>query len=154
MNDTLRAEIEGLRKLKTRALKVRYRELFGEDSRSSNHLHLFRRVAWRLQAMAQGDLSERARQRAAQLATDADLRLRAPLGFWRELDGKREEYKASRDPRLPSAGTELVRKHKGQTIRVKVLEQGFEYQGKQYDSLSAIASKATGTRWNGFCSFT
>src|SRR5437763_1361393 len=48
-----------------------YRELFGEESRSSNHAHLFRRIAWRLQAKAQGDLSERARKRALELAEDA-----------------------------------------------------------------------------------
>src|SRR3954462_15684689 len=75
MNEALAMEIEGLRKLKTKALQARYRELFGEESGSSNHAHLFRRIAWRLQAKAQGDLSERARKRAVELADDADLRL-------------------------------------------------------------------------------
>src|SRR4051812_12640585 len=78
MTEALAMPIEGLRKLKTKALKVRYRELFGEESRSSNHGHLFRRIAWRLQANAEVGLSERARRRAAELANDADLRLRAP----------------------------------------------------------------------------
>src|SRR2546423_10181497 len=62
MNDVVRNEIENLRKEKTKALKARYRELFGEESHSSNHVHLFRRIAWRLQALVEGDLSERARQ--------------------------------------------------------------------------------------------
>src|SRR4051794_9911272 len=88
MNDALRAEIEALRKEKTKALRARYRELFGEESRSANHAHLFRRVAWRLQAMAEGDLSERARQRAAELAADVDLRLRPPRKFWKQLDSQ------------------------------------------------------------------
>jgi hypothetical protein len=52
MNDELRKEIEQLRREKTTALKARYRELFGEESSSSNHAHLFRRVAWRLQDFA------------------------------------------------------------------------------------------------------
>jgi Protein of unknown function (DUF2924) len=66
--------IEGLRKLKAKELKARYRDLFGEESPSSNRTHLFRRIAWRLQANAEGDLSERVRERASELATDADLR--------------------------------------------------------------------------------
>lgn len=148
MNDTLRKEIEAIRNLKTKALKERYRELFGEESRSSNRAHLFRRIAWRMQALAEGDLSERARERAAELANDVDLRLRAPVAFWRELE--RKESATERDPRLPPAGTELSRKYNGQMIRVKVLEHDFEYKGKRYESLSAIASQATGTRWNGF----
>src|SRR5438128_4620364 len=82
MNETLASEIESLRKLKTKALRARFEELFGEESRSSNHAHLFRRIAWRLQANAEGDLSERARQRALELAEDAALRLRAPRRFW------------------------------------------------------------------------
>jgi len=82
MEEALASEIESVRKLKTKALRARYEELFGEEARSSNHAHLFRRVAWRLQANAEGDLSERARKRALELAEDAALRLRAPRSFW------------------------------------------------------------------------
>jgi hypothetical protein len=71
MDDATRVAIEGLRKLKVTQLKDRYRELFGEESPSSNRQHLFRRVAWRLQARAHGMLSERARQRAVEIADDA-----------------------------------------------------------------------------------
>ena len=85
MNYEVQQEIEALRTPKTKALNARYRELFGEQSRSSNPAHLFRRIAWRLQAISKGDLSQRARDRAAELAADADLRLRAPRTFWRAL---------------------------------------------------------------------
>ena len=155
MNDSVRTEIEGLRELSAKALKLKYRELFGEESRSSNRAYLFRRIAWRLQALSEGDLSTRARQRAAQLAAqlavDADLRLRPPRSFSKEIEaGKADEPKARRDPRLPAAGAELTRTHNGQMVRVRVLEHGFEYNGKRYESLTAIASRLTGTRWNGF----
>jgi Protein of unknown function (DUF2924) len=150
MNEAIRLEIEALRSLKTKALKQRYCELFGEPSPSSNWAHLFRRVAWRLQANATTGLNQEARQRAAELAVDADLRLRAPRGFWRELDSNTN---LPRDPRLPPAGTELTRAYRGRTVRVTVLEQGFEYKGKRFESLSSIASQVTGTRWNGFCFF-
>ena len=154
MKDTVRAEIETLRKLKASALRVRYRELFGEESRSSNQAYLFRRVAWRLQALSEGDLTARARERAAQLAVDADLRLRPPCSFLTEIEaGKPDDPKARRDPRIPAAGVELTRKHDGHVIRVKVLEHGFECNGKRYESLSAIAYCFTGTRWNGFAFF-
>jgi Protein of unknown function (DUF2924) len=156
MTPEVHQEIEALRKQKTKALKARYRTLFGEDSRSSNHAHLFRRIAWRLQALAEGDLSERARQRAVELAADVDLRLRAPRKFWRALvDADREEQsrRPLRDPRLPKAGATLERSYQGNTVSVTVLEDGFEYNGKQYESLSSIASSVTGTRWNGFSFF-
>jgi hypothetical protein len=65
MNEELRTEIEQLRCQKTKALKLRYLELFGEASKSSNHAHLFRRVAWRLRALSEGDLGQRARGRAS-----------------------------------------------------------------------------------------
>ena len=156
MNPALWQEIESLRKLKLKALKLRYYELFGEESPSSNHQHLFRRVAWRLQAQAEGDLSERARQRAAQLAEDVDLRLRAPRRFWEQLvkaGEARAGLSEKRDPRLPAAGVVLQRTYQGRDITVTVLDSGFGYDGQTYGSLSAIAHKVTGTRWNGFLFF-
>jgi hypothetical protein len=134
--------------LKTTELRIRYRDVFGEASSSFHREHLFRRIAWRLQAQAEGDLSERARQRASQLANDSDLRLRAPRSFWREIE--RNGGSPNRDRRLPPAGTALERVYQGQILRVTVLTSGFEYRGKQYASLSAIAHRVTGTRWNGF----
>jgi hypothetical protein len=151
MNDQLTREIEQLRSEKTKALQMRYRELFGEQSHSSNHAHLFRRIAWRLQALSEGDLTQRARDRAMQLASDTELRLRAPRQFWRELDNPSKQ--AARDPRLPVAGTLLERRYQDRTINVRILSEGFEYEGKIYDSLSSIASSVTGTRWNGFAFF-
>lgn len=153
MDEAMRQEIENLRKLKTKELKLRYRELFGEDSPSSNQQHLFRRIAWRLQAQAEGDLSERARHRAAQLAEDLDLRLRAPRRFWDELVNANGAAESRRDARLPPTGTILQRWYQGKAIVVRVLEQGFSYDGQTYGSLSAIAYRVTGTRWNGFLFF-
>ena len=155
MDPAIRQEIESLRKLKLKELKLRFRELFGEDSPSSNQQHLFRRIAWRLQARSEGDLSERARQRAQQLAEDVDLRLRAPRPFWRQLSnsGRGDSEIARRDPRLPAVGTVLHRSYQGRLIMVTVLEQGFLYNDQTYASLSAIAYRATGTRWNGFLFF-
>ena len=81
MEASLLAAIVELGHLNVAALKIKYRELFGEDSRSSNKQFLVRRIAWRLQAQTEGDLSERARGRIAEIAEDTDFRTRAPVGF-------------------------------------------------------------------------
>src|SRR5438094_1777728 len=75
---TTTATISGLQRLTMHELRVRYAELFGETTSAKNRTWLLRRVAWRLQALAEGDLSQRARQRAAALASDADLRTTVP----------------------------------------------------------------------------
>jgi hypothetical protein len=152
MDPALAQEIESLRRAKVAELKARYRELFQEESPSSNRAHLFRRLAWRLQARARGDLSERARQRATELADDAELRRRAPRRFWRALE-EREQPTQRRDPRLPETGAVLMRVYQQRPIQVQVLPAGFEFEGKVYGSLSAIAYQVTGTRWNGFVFF-
>ena len=77
-NTSMWHEIDGLRHQTVGQLKVKYREVFGHESRSNHKQFLVRRIAWRLQANAEGDLSERARQRALALAQEAEMRIRAP----------------------------------------------------------------------------
>src|SRR3954447_26154826 len=71
-------QLAELRQMGVVALRVRYGQVFGEETRAGNKAWLAKRIAWRMQAQAEGDLSQRARQRAAQLANDADLRLSPP----------------------------------------------------------------------------
>ncbi|MBI1956336.1 MAG: DUF2924 domain-containing protein [Acidobacteria bacterium] len=157
MDATVVKEIEDLRRLTVTGLREKYREVFGEESRSNHKDYLYRRIAWRMQALAEGDLSERARRRAMEIANDADLRIRAPK---REDAYKYEPNRTAitkingqRDPRLPKPGTLLTREFKGHTHVVKVLENGFEYEGIRQKSLSAIATAIAGARWNGFLFF-
>jgi hypothetical protein len=150
------AAIEELQDLKVATLKTRYRELFGEESKSSNKQFLFRRIAWRLQANDEGDLSERARRRATEIVDDRDLRLRAPKEFIARPDSGSRSVDRTRPPqdwRLPGAGTLLTRQVGDRQIVVKVLKDGFEYESRRYRSLSAIAREVTGTRWNGLLFF-
>ena len=154
METHIATEIAALRSLKTGALKARYRELFGEDSHSSNRTHLVRRIAWRLQAIASGDLSQRARARAAELAHDADLRLRPTPEVCRQIDGVDvQQMRSASDPRIPPVGQTLTRHYRGHTIAVKIVAGGCEWNGRLYGSLSAVAWHATGTRWNGYAFF-
>ena len=158
MQAAILKEIEALRRLTVGGLREKYREVFGEESRSNHKDFLFRRIAWRMQANAEGGLAERARRRALEIANDADLRIRAPkdLGRGGSDSGHRtavDTVGGRRDPRLPAPGTLLTRDFKGQTYIVKVLADGFEYEGRTYRSLSAIAGEIAGTRWNGFLFF-
>jgi hypothetical protein len=73
-------EVETLKRMAVGGLREKYLEVFREPSRSGNKQFLWRRIAWRLQALEEGDLSERARRRAMELAKDADLRIRPPKG--------------------------------------------------------------------------
>jgi len=145
----IRREIDHLQHKTVAELKVRYLELFGEASRSNHKQFLFRRIAWRIQALAEGDLSERARERAFSLARDADLRLRGPQGS----SGMAATAGRHRDSRLPAPGTFLRRTFRDENITVHVLEEGFQYEGAVYRSLSAVARHITGTQWNGFSFF-
>ena len=148
-------EIEQLRGATVRELRTKYLELFGQPSRSNHKQFLFRRVAWRLQALAHGDLSERARQRAAALAQDIELRIKAPphlVGTAQQVlqPTLRSRRIAGPDERLPVPGTFLRREFKGQIVVVQVLADGFQYQDRLYKSLSAIARQVTETSWNGY----
>lgn len=154
----IRQEIEGLRHLSTARLKEKYREVFGEESRSNHKQFLFRRVAWRIQANAWGGLSERARRRALEIADDADLRIRAPKNFLKDGPDASRTLEAriapGLDPRLPLPGSDLVRRYQGKDVVVRVRQDGgFECAGRIYTSLSKAVTEATGTRWNGFAFF-
>ena len=81
MNDPVRRQIGEVQPMKVRELREKYREVFGELSRSNHRQFLVRRIAWQIQALTEGGLSECARQRALEIANDADLRISPPKDF-------------------------------------------------------------------------
>src|ERR1700677_721706 len=145
-------ELAALQRLTIKQLKDRYAEVFGETTNAANRAWLIKRIAWRLQALAEGDLSERARKRAAELANDADLRLNPPKQIQAAVtapDGTaRAVLPFKADDRLPPAGTILTRAYKGAVVQVQVLQKGFEYAGQVYKSLSAVAKALSGSHCN------
>ena len=148
-------EVAALQRLSIAQLRQRFAEVFGEATNASNRTWLIKRIAWRMQALAEGDLSERARQRAAELARDADLRLNPPQSKTTTKAPLPEPVRvpAPIDPRLPPPGTILIRPYKGQRVQVQVLTDGFAYAGRVYPSLSAVAKAITGSHTNGFLFF-
>lgn len=148
--------INELEAMRVPDLRKRYAEVFGEATRSNNRDYLVKRIAWRAQANSEGDLSERARRRAEELANDAELRRRAPAAPVGTPKSERTVVAPIKLPRgvsVPMPGSLLVKEHQGKRVVVRVLGKGFEYEGKVYRSLSAIANKVTGGHWSGAAFF-
>jgi len=127
-----------------------YLSLYGEPTRSRNRDYLRKRLAWRIQEMAEGGLSQRAIKRIAELGDNLPER-------WRMRQAAAEQPitppPTDRDPRLPPVGAQLRRIYQGTPHDVTVVEDGFLYQGQRYRTLSAVAKLITGTAWNGFLFF-
>lgn len=149
-------EVALMKAMSVGELRRKYCEVFKESTNARNKVWLIKRIAWRMQANAWGDLSERARQRAEELANDSDLRTTAPKA--RPDDGQVALTTTAtvafrgfgHDARLPMPGAILRRPYKGREVIVRVLPRGFEYEGEVYRTLSAVASAVTGTHWNGY----
>lgn len=155
MKPNIAVEVKALKRMTVTELREKYLDVFGEETRSRHKDFLWKRIAWRLQALAEGDLSERARRRAEELANDADLRVRTPSDIPVNDSPAPERtvvypFSPSNDRRLPMPGSVLTREYRGETIRVTILDKGFEYDGQVYRSLSAVAKAVTGSHWNGY----
>jgi hypothetical protein len=155
--------LAAIEKMTAMQLRAKYAELFGDESRSKNRQWLLRRCAWRIQALAEGDLSERARQRAEELARDCDLRSIPPAEMNMappRQSTPEEPVRVARtyirpplDARLPIPGQMIKREYHGREYIVEVLDRGFLCENKLYQSLSAVAHAITGNHWNGFLFF-
>lgn len=143
-------QLAGLQRLTVKELRAKYGEVFGEATHAGNRDWLIKRVAWRLQALAEGGLTERAQRRAEELANDADLRILPPRERAAPARPCAPVVAARSDDRLPPPGTIITRPYKGDVLQVKVLSKGFEYGGNEYRSLSAVAKAITGSHCNGF----
>lgn len=147
-------EVAAMERMTVGELQIKYADVFGDATQARNKQWLIKRIAWRMQSLAEGDLSERARQRARELANDADLRVTTPRESKPAQDApertKTLACSVAEDTRLPLPGTTITRPYKGRVIEVKVLRDGFEYDGEIYKSLSAVAKVITGTHWNGY----
>jgi len=147
-----------LRRMTVTELRRKYAEVHGEQTRSYHKEYLIRRIAWRMQAVEEGDLAERTRrirERALDIANDADLRMRAPAPGMSTatkptVHRVEKQLDVPIDDRLPMPGALLTRKYKGRTSEVRVLPNGFDYEGTIYRSLSAVARAVTGAHWNGY----
>src|SRR5215471_13906549 len=111
MNASLLKELEALQAAPLDTVRQMYRELLGEETRSRHRGFLLRRIAWQLQANAEGGLSERAHRRALEIANDADVRVLPPQEQFSTSLGR-----ARFDRRIPAPGTILNRQYRSRMI--------------------------------------
>jgi hypothetical protein len=136
VSDTVLAKVAVLKTARTIDLKQQWRELFGTEPPPYNRRFLESRLAYRIQELAYGGLKPETLERLAAIAEDLD-----------GGDPDRHRRRAAQD--RPIAGTRLIREWRGVEHCVTVRDDDFEYQGRPYKSLSAVARAITGTRWNG-----
>jgi hypothetical protein len=135
-------QIAELETLPAAQLEDRWRALFGTDPPTYQRRFLVKRLAYRIQELAYGGLSEATRARMEEIAQEAGLDEEASLpGRGRRATGRKRD--------LPVAGTRLVREWGGRRYEVTVTTTGFEFEGRPYRSLSAIANRITNSHWNG-----
>ena len=143
-------EVAAMQRMTVDRLRAKYAEVFGEQTRTRHKEYLIKRIAWRMQANAEGSLSERARRRAAELADEALIRVTAPRVGQTDAATAAIVLRLSAHPESLKCGDEIAREYKGHLHIVRVRENGFEYDGTLYKSLSAVAKAITGTHWNGY----
>ena len=154
MKEQIEARIAALRNKSIPELQKEFEALFdGQKASSDNKVYLVRRIAYRLQELEYGGLSQKTQNRLKEL-----------IGLYDPVNNKAIRPKVSvetqartktrgRDIRLPIPGTTITKDYRGKKHQVKVLENGFEYEGKIYKHLTAVAEKITGAHWNGYYFF-
>lgn len=139
MTDPVLARVAAIRTAPTPDLKKMWRDLFGTDAPPYNRRFLESRLAYRIQELAYGGLKHETVKRIEALA--------------KAFNETNPVMRRIRVDQKPIAGTRLIREWQGIEHAVTVRDEGYEYQGRPYKSLSAIARAITGTRWNGWVFF-
>ena len=135
MTDPIPARLAALKTASLPELKAQWRELFGAEPPGYNRHYLESRLAYRIQELAYGGLKPETIRRLEALGE--------------QFNDRNVTRGRVRHDAMPIAGTRLIREWQGVEHTATVLDDGFEYQGRKYKSLSAIARAITGTRWSG-----
>ena len=122
-------------------LKERWRALYGTEPPAYNRVYLVKRLAYRVQELAYGGLSEIAMAQLRDRVEDGNLGIESP--------GNGRTVQKKRDLDLPVVGTRIIREWNGHRYEVTVVHDGFEFQGRRYRSLTAVAKAITGGHRNG-----
>ena len=136
MDQTVLARLATLKAMSVRNLKAEWEKLFGSAAPNNSRTFLEMRIAYRIQELTYGG-PDRETRRMLDLLAD-------------EVEGVARRKNQIADPRNPVVGTRLIREWDGVEQTVIVLTDGFDWQGRKFKSLSAVARAITGTRWNGY----
>jgi len=135
-DQTVLARLAALKTMSVRELKAEWEKLIGTAAPNNSRTFLETRLAYRIQELTYGG-PDRETRRMLDLLAD-------------EVEGVARRKNRIADPRNPVAGTKLIREWDGVEHTVTVLKDGFDWQGRKFKSLSAVAREITGTRWNGY----
>lgn len=130
------AQLAALKRMTVLELKAKWENLFGTPAPNNSRSNLELRLGYRIQELTLGGLSRETRRMLDLLAD--------------EIDGRSDRKAIIGDSRNPVVGTRLVREWDGMEHTVTVMRDGFEWQGRRFKSLSAVAKSITGTQWNGY----
>jgi hypothetical protein len=154
MENAINAKIAALKNKTIPELQKEFEVLFdGQKASSDNKVYLVRRIAYRLQDLEYGGLSQKAQNRLKELVGLYDPVNNKAIRPKVSVETQARTKTRGRDMRLPIPGTIITKDYRGKKYQVKVLENGFEYEGKIYKHLTAIAEKITSAHWNGYTFF-
>jgi len=144
------SKVSDLQKMGLDELRAEYERVLGKPTKSRNRKQLFAQISRKLQEATKGSGASR-----SVLTAKFQAKGKQPKkdGASKQQEKRRTRPIGSRDSRLPKIGTTITKKYKGKTINVRVIEKGFEYNGREFRSLSAVAKHITGAIWNGFLFF-
>ena len=135
-HEPILARLVALKAMSVPELKEQWQMLFGSAAPNNSRAFLEGRIAYRIQELTYGG-PDRETRRLLDLLAD-------------EVEGTLTRKAQIADPRNPVTGTQLIREWEGVAHSVTVMKDGFEWAGRRYKSLSAVARAITGTRWNGY----
>jgi len=152
--ESTNSQITALKNASIEELQRKHKELFGnQEATSDNKIYLIRRITYRLQEFEYDGLSEKTQNRLAELINLYDpinnKAIRPKISMGTDTQKKNIDH----DRRLPIPGSVIIKNYRDKKIEVKILENGFEYNGKIYKTLTAIAKEITGGHWNGYLFF-
>jgi hypothetical protein len=133
---TVLSSLAALKELSVKELKAEWEKLIGTSAPNNSRAFLEFRIAYRIQELTYGG-PDRETRRMLDLLAD-------------EVEGHSKRKYQIIDPRNPVTGTRLIREWEGIEHTVTVLKDGFDWQGRKFKSLSAVAREISGTRWNGY----
>ena len=151
MEKAINSKISALKSMSIPELQKEFESLFdGNKASSDNKVYLIRRIAYRLQELEFGGLSQRTQNRLKELIALYDPVNNKSIRPKVSVETQARTKTRGRDMRLPIPGTMITKDYRGKKLQVRILESGFEYEGKIYKHLTAIAEKITGAHWNGY----
>jgi hypothetical protein len=136
LDQTVLSRLAALKTLSVKELKAEWEKQIGTAAPNNSRVFLELRIAYRLQELSYGG-PDRETRRMLDLLAD-------------EVEGHNRRKHQIADPRNPVAGTKLLREWDGVEHTIIVLKDGFDWKGRRFKSLSAVAREITGTRWNGY----